>query len=164
MVFKVIGLIIIIGSVSSRIHEKESEQYLLDRPGNENSALVNFIRLYYFYVDSEKDSAALNPQCMLRGCAKRSMQDDVGPFWANRGKKDPNYRTEPLSAEEPHWVLVRRAEDDVTPFKYNFEPFFVTRGKKDKNLQEEDKNIIQELFAKMRIQNHHDTELLKNEE
>lgn len=57
-------------------------------------------------------------------CIKRSSgQDELGPFWANRGKKDPAYMQEPLFAPEPYWVLLRREEQE--------EPFFTSRGKKE---------------------------------
>ncbi|CAH1121059.1 unnamed protein product [Ceutorhynchus assimilis] len=54
---------------------------------------------------------------------KRSpSQEDMGPFWANRGKKDPTYTQERLYVEEPRWFMVRKNGDD--------EPFFNSRGKK----------------------------------
>lgn len=59
--------------------------------------------------------------CASQGCVKRSDAD--GPFWANRGKKDPKYLQSRLYAQEPTWVYL---SDDH--FGYN-EPFFVTRGK-----------------------------------
>lgn len=65
--------------------------------------------------------------CSVNSCVKRSPgQDEFGPFWANRGKKDPTYARSKLFAEEPHWILVRRDDKD---FNDN-EPFYITRGKK----------------------------------
>lgn len=65
--------------------------------------------------------------CSGGGCVKRSPgQDEFGPFWANRGKKDPTYSRSKLYAEEPHWILVRRDDKDVN----DNEPFYVARGKK----------------------------------
>nr|XP_023011893.1 uncharacterized protein LOC111502134 [Leptinotarsa decemlineata] len=65
--------------------------------------------------------------CPDRNCLpKRSVQEENnGPFWANRGKKDPTYMRESLFAEEPYYVLVRK--DD----RFSEEPFFVSRGKKE---------------------------------
>lgn len=46
----------------------------------------------------------------------------MGPFWANRGKKDPTYTQEKLFVEEPHYILGRKDGEA--------EPFFTSRGKK----------------------------------
>ncbi|KAK9889356.1 hypothetical protein WA026_004629, partial [Henosepilachna vigintioctopunctata] len=62
--------------------------------------------------------------CSIHGCVKRS-QSEVGPFWANRGKRGPRYLQSKLYAQEPAWVYI--TDDDSG---YN-EPFFVTRGKKN---------------------------------
>lgn len=69
--------------------------------------------------------------CVRRNCFLRvRKQDDVGPFWANRGKRGPTYARDVLYAEEPQWVDLNsdRVTDD--PTWYN--PFFVTRGKKNR--------------------------------
>lgn len=58
--------------------------------------------------------------CTSGGCTKRS--DPDGPFWANRGKKDPSYLQSKLYAQEPTWVYLSDEH-----YGYN-EPFFVTRG------------------------------------
>jgi hypothetical protein len=65
--------------------------------------------------------------CSIGSCVKRSGQDEFGPFWANRGKKDPTYTRNKLFAEEPHWILVSRED------QHENEPFYVARGKKNKN-------------------------------
>lgn len=72
------------------------------------------------------------PACSGLGCLKRSSQDE-GPFWANRGKKDPSYLQEPFYADEPYWVLMRREP------KFTDEPFFMSRGKKESNLRMRDR-------------------------
>ncbi|XP_056646437.1 uncharacterized protein LOC130451440 isoform X1 [Diorhabda sublineata] len=60
---------------------------------------------------------------------KKFDSSESGPFWANRGKKDPVYIREPLFAEEPgyaeepYWMVVRSDNQE--------EPFFVSRGKKE---------------------------------
>lgn len=60
--------------------------------------------------------------------SKRFALDDMaGPFWANRGKKDPIFKNEPLFVEEPSWIVVRVREDP----EFQEEPFFVSRGKKE---------------------------------
>lgn len=64
--------------------------------------------------------------CSAGSCLKRSGQDELGPFWANRGKKDPSYSRNQLFVDEPRWILVRR--DDRNHEEK--EPFFLTRGKK----------------------------------
>lgn len=51
----------------------------------------------------------------------------MGPFWANRGKKDPKYLMSKLYAEEPHWSYVRK---DNESYDNEFDPFFTTRGKR----------------------------------
>lgn len=105
-----------------------------------------------------------NSRCATSNCMKRALQDDVGPFWANRGKKDPTYRQEHLYAEEPHWVLVRRAQDRLTPLMYDFDPFFVTRGKKDRaNLGEENNDAVQGIISKIRSRNRRNIELRSKE-
>lgn len=100
-----------------------------------------------------------NPQCVSTNCVKRALQDDVGPFWANRGKKDPTYRTEPLYAEEPHWILVRRAPEHISPITYDIQPFFITRGKKSKYNMDQEKETIQNIFPKMHLQNRRDSDI-----
>lgn len=61
---------------------------------------------------------------------RRPRQDELGPFWANRGKRDPGYTKEVLYAEEPHWITLRNSLfDEATT---DSSPFYVTRGKKDR--------------------------------
>lgn len=78
------------------------------------------------------NSLGENRGCRTRLCVKRAASDEMGPFWANRGKREPNpspmYKQEQLFADEPHWILVRRDEDGAQISDYD--PFFVTRGKK----------------------------------
>nr|XP_008200697.1 PREDICTED: uncharacterized protein LOC103314992 isoform X2 [Tribolium castaneum] len=81
--------------------------------------------------------------CSIGNCVKRaSGQEEFGPFWANRGKKDPTYTRSKLFAEEPHWILVRRDDNDIN----DNEPFYVTRGKK--NSDEERKLFWKNLIKK----------------
>lgn len=58
--------------------------------------------------------------------SKRSAQEEVGPFWANRGKKDPTYVQDMLYVDEPYWVFIRR-DDPPLPDA----PFLGSRGKKE---------------------------------
>ncbi|KAF5300208.1 hypothetical protein FQA39_LY11242 [Lamprigera yunnana] len=135
MLFKVIlSLLIIKVSAFSRIRESDSEGSLSRSVAHDKiSPVVNRVEPICSgnsCTESEENGRIYS--CLLNGCIKRAFQDDVGPFWANRGKKDPSYRSEPLIVDEPHWVLIRSSEDELLPYKNNFEPFFVTRGKKEK--------------------------------
>lgn len=66
--------------------------------------------------------------CKSRLCLKRGIrQDEMGPFWANRGKRNPMYKNDRLFVQEPNWILVRR--DDERGIS-DYDPFFTTRGKK----------------------------------
>lgn len=68
-----------------------------------------------------------NIACSVRTCYKRSAgQEEFGPFWANRGKKDPTYLRDKLFAQEPSWILRNNIADKN-------EPFFITRGKRSGN-------------------------------
>lgn len=71
-------------------------------------------------------------------------QEEFGPFWANRGKKDPTYTRSKLFAEEPHWILVRREDKDII----DNEPFYVTRGKK--NSEEDNRKVFWRNLLKKR--------------
>lgn len=66
--------------------------------------------------------------CKSNICLKRGIrQEEMGPFWANRGKKNPTYKSDQLYVQEPHWILVRRDDDSSL---LDYDPFFITRGKK----------------------------------
>ncbi|KAH1030076.1 uncharacterized protein LOC109541070 [Dendroctonus ponderosae] len=61
--------------------------------------------------------------CNTKSCFKRSWtQEDMGPFWANRGKKDPKYLQEKLLVDEPFFICLRK--------DLRNEPFYNSRGKK----------------------------------
>ncbi|KAJ8923806.1 hypothetical protein NQ315_010388 [Exocentrus adspersus] len=116
------------------------------------ACVISFWNKKKFYYDGEWDAQAQDPRkrflnhyplnklelnknndddtpCGAGICLKRSFgQDELGPFWANRGKKDPTYFQEPLYVEEPYWVLVRRDEQYQ---EEPLEPFFTSRGKKE---------------------------------
>ncbi|CAH0562380.1 unnamed protein product [Brassicogethes aeneus] len=89
--------------------------------------------------------------CTTKACVKRSAgQDELGPFWANRGKKDPTYLQQRFFVEEPRWVLVRR--DD--PSADVDDPFFLSRGKKEElyrpyalSRERRDDGVISPFFA-----------------
>lgn len=69
-----------------------------------------------------------NQRCFGRSIWKRTSRVDAsGPFWANRGKRDPYLTSSRLYAEEPRWELVRPDEDG------SYDPYFTTRGKKLKD-------------------------------
>ncbi|XP_017783880.1 PREDICTED: uncharacterized protein LOC108567748 [Nicrophorus vespilloides] len=71
--------------------------------------------------------------CKFGGCVKRAArQDDMGPFWANRGKREPSYFKDTFYADEPRWLLMRRDEPE------EIDPFFTARGKKH---EEEDARL-----------------------
>lgn len=86
-------------------------------------------------------------------CLKRGIrQDDVGPFWANRGKKNPTYKNDQLFVQEPHWILVRRDDDRGIS---DYDPFFITRGKKNPSSNDGDnersiKNYVKDLSVRDR--------------
>lgn len=68
-------------------------------------------------------------------------QADMGPFWANRGKRDPKYLHSRLYVEEPHWLYTRQ---DNKSFDNDFDPYFTTRGKKYDN------KLLAKLFGGIR--------------
>uniref|UniRef100_A0A1Y1LHK7 Uncharacterized protein n=1 Tax=Photinus pyralis TaxID=7054 RepID=A0A1Y1LHK7_PHOPY len=147
--------------LTSSVTFQESEQMLV--VNDDNLPSVNRAKRFCDGNVCSEAFREIPSSCMLASCTKRALQEDVGPFWANRGKRNPNYKTETLYANEPHWVLVRRANDEFLPYKYNYEPFFITRGKKDKKIEEDSNSIIQEMFGKMRIRNHQDSEIKNTE-
>lgn len=82
--------------------------------------------------------------CKSHVCWKRAIrQEEMGPFWANRGKRYPTYKNNMLFVQEPHWILVRRDEESAVS---DFDPFFITRGKKadnvDQNLNPRDRREL----------------------
>ncbi|XP_060516004.1 uncharacterized protein LOC132695642 [Cylas formicarius] len=71
-------------------------------------------------------SGDMLPTCAEHLCMKRSgSQNELGPFWANRGKKDPKYLQEKFFVDEPRWILIHKDYDPM--------PFYTTRGKKRSN-------------------------------
>ncbi|XP_044256961.1 uncharacterized protein LOC123006501 [Tribolium madens] len=93
-----------------------------------------------FVVEQSADYVS----CSIGNCVKRSSgQEEFGPFWANRGKKDPTYIRSKLFAEEPQWILVRQDEKDIN----DNEPFYVTRGKKN---PDEERKLFWKNFTKKR--------------
>ncbi|CAG9855133.1 unnamed protein product [Phyllotreta striolata] len=72
------------------------------------------------------DGDNVSGECEGDNCVlKRFVVEDVGPFWANRGKRDPTYMSEALYAEEPYCLLIRG--ENYQPD----DPFFISRGKKE---------------------------------
>ncbi|XP_018325605.1 uncharacterized protein LOC108737318 [Agrilus planipennis] len=79
--------------------------------------------------------------CATTSCFKRAVavtQDELGPFWANRGKKDKIYRQEPLYVQEPKWIVT--AKDYDTDTDYMNQLFFITRGKKVEAFSKKDES------------------------
>lgn len=91
--------------------------------------------------------------CKSHVCLKRGIrQEEMGPFWANRGKKNPTYKSDALYVQEPHWILVRR--DDESGLS-NYDPFFITRGKKFFSINDDEgddamKNYVKDLSVRDR--------------
>nr|QGA72564.1 natalisin [Rhynchophorus ferrugineus] len=74
-------------------------------------------------VDSSDYQKDDDLPCTMKNCYKRSAnQEDMGPFWANRGKKDPSYSSDKFMIQEPHWILIKKDPE--------VEPFFTSRGKR----------------------------------
>ncbi|XP_028129312.1 uncharacterized protein LOC114325438 [Diabrotica virgifera virgifera] len=84
-----------------------------------------------FYFCSNNDYLELTKAdneklaCPDGRCIAKRFDSDEGPFWANRGKKDPTYLNVPLYAEEPYWVLLKNEN------QAQGDPFFLSRGKKE---------------------------------
>ncbi|CAH1960781.1 unnamed protein product [Acanthoscelides obtectus] len=80
--------------------------------------------------------------CSGQGCLKRSAQEE-GPFWANRGKRDP------LLDDRLCWIFVRQSDLEFEPpgvpyrkhelrmrdrrAKGDDLPFYAARGKKQRS-------------------------------
>ncbi|XP_066259868.1 uncharacterized protein [Euwallacea similis] len=68
------------------------------------------------------DEIICNPRNYFKRSSYIRQDEDMGPFWANRGKKDPAYAHARLLVDEPKWILFPKNLDN--------ESFFNSRGKK----------------------------------